>query len=264
MPARDDAPAGAPCWIDLMTSDPERSHAFYGAVFGWVAEEGAPEFGGYRRYTRGGVPVAGVMANSPDSGSPDCWSVYLATDDADKLAEVTAARGGQVLAPPMAVGDLGTMVVLAAPDGAVVGAWQAGSFARFGVVEEHGAPAWFELHTTDHAGAVAYYRDAFGWQVEMVSDQDDFRYAVLASGGRQYAGIMDATAYAPAGTPAHWAVYLGASDVDAVVARVLEHGGSVVSAAEDTPYGRLAVVADPLGTPFRLVSQPSATDPDAG
>ena len=264
MPTRDDAPAGAPCWVDLMTSDPERSHAFYAAVFGWVAEPGAPEFGGYRQYTRDGVPVAGVMGNSPDSGSHDGWSVYLATSYATKLAEVTAAHGGQVLAPPMAVADLGTMAVLAAPDGAVVGAWQTGTFGGFGVVEEHGAPAWFELHTTDHAGAVAYYREAFGWQVELVSDSPEFRYAVLAAGGRQYAGIMDATAYAPAGTPAHWAVYFGARDVDALVARVLEHGGSVVNPAEDTPYGRLAVVADPLGTPFRLVSQPPASAPGAG
>ena len=38
MPARDSAPAGAPCWIDLFSSDPDRAEEFYGEIFGWTAE----------------------------------------------------------------------------------------------------------------------------------------------------------------------------------------------------------------------------------
>ena len=48
MPARESAPVGAPCWIDLMTSDTQRSREFYGELFGWDAEEPNAEFGGYR------------------------------------------------------------------------------------------------------------------------------------------------------------------------------------------------------------------------
>jgi len=33
MPTRDTAPLGAPCWIDLMTSDPDKRKAFYGELF---------------------------------------------------------------------------------------------------------------------------------------------------------------------------------------------------------------------------------------
>jgi len=35
---------------------------------------------------------------------------------------------------------------------------------------------------------------------------------------------------------------------------IVENGGSVVRAAEDTPYGRLAAVADPTGAGFNLSS----------
>ena len=50
------APAGAPCWIDLMTSDPERSTAFYQALFGWTSESAGEEFGGYINFsTRRGL-----------------------------------------------------------------------------------------------------------------------------------------------------------------------------------------------------------------
>jgi predicted enzyme related to lactoylglutathione lyase len=78
MPKRETTPAGAPCWIDLMTSDPAASKAFYGELFGWTAEDSGPEFGGYITFSKDGATVAGAMANDPAQGVPDGWSVYLA------------------------------------------------------------------------------------------------------------------------------------------------------------------------------------------
>jgi predicted enzyme related to lactoylglutathione lyase len=46
MPTRDTAVMGAPCWVDLMTSDTERSREFYGQLFGWTTDEPAEQFGG--------------------------------------------------------------------------------------------------------------------------------------------------------------------------------------------------------------------------
>jgi uncharacterized protein len=42
VPIRDDAPLGAPCWIDLTTSDVDRAQDFYGMVFGWTFESAGP------------------------------------------------------------------------------------------------------------------------------------------------------------------------------------------------------------------------------
>ena len=67
------------------------------------------------------------------------------------------------------------------------------------------------------------------------------------------AGIMDDTLHGLAEVP-HWAVYLGAGDVDARVERAVELGATVAMAPEDTPYGRLAVLRDPTGAEFRLQS----------
>ena len=83
MPTRETAPAGAPCWVDLMTSDPARARTFYSELFGWTAEDPAEEFGGYFTFTKDGVQVAGCMPK-PDEAVPDGWSVYLATPDAEK------------------------------------------------------------------------------------------------------------------------------------------------------------------------------------
>jgi predicted enzyme related to lactoylglutathione lyase len=51
-------------------------------------------------------------------------------------------------------------------------------------------------------------------------------------------------------------VYFEVADVDAALARVPALGGTIVEPAQDTPYGRLARVADRTGAPFRLVTSP--------
>jgi predicted enzyme related to lactoylglutathione lyase len=248
------AVSGAPCWIDLMTSDADRSTDFYSRLFGWTAEPPATEFGGYVNFQKDGVRIAGCMASEPGSGMPDVWSVYLASDDARKTTGLAAGGGGQVLVEPADVGDLGTMAVVSDPGGAAIGVWQAGRHQGFGISGAAGAPSWFELQTRDYPAAVRFYQDVFGWDPLPVSDTDDFRYTVLRHGEQWLAGIMDASGYLPAEVPAHWSVYFGVDDTDAALVKIVELGGTMRRPAEDTPYGRLATAADPTGAQFKLVA----------
>jgi len=254
MPTRDRAPVGAPCWVDLMTSDAEGARTFYGELLGWEAEDPAPEFGGYFNFTRDGVRVAGAMANDPASGMPDVWSVYLATDDARKTVDAAVSHGGQTIVPAADVGDLGTMAVVSDPGGAAIGMWQPGLHRGFGLVAEPGAPSWFELYTRDYATAVDFYRDVFRWDAHTMGDTPEFRYTTLGEGESSAAGIMDASGFLPEGVPAHWVVYFGTPDTDAALERLTALGGAVITGAEDTPYGRMATVADPTGARFKLVA----------
>jgi predicted enzyme related to lactoylglutathione lyase len=224
MPTRDTAPLGAPCWIDLTTSDTERSRAFYCELFGWTAEEPAEEFGGYFSFAKDGVLVAGCMSSQPGSEVPDVWSIYLAVDDARKTVDAAATHGGQV-----------------------------GAHRGFGVLNEPGAPSWFELHTRDYQATVTFFREVFGWDTHVMSDTPEFRYTTLKHGESWLAGIMDASSFLPDGVPAHWSVYFGVEDTDATLAKIVDLGGSIVMAAQDTPYGRLAAAADPTGAQLKLV-----------
>jgi len=253
MPNRDEAPVGAPCWVDLTTSDTGVAREFYTALFGWEAEEPNPEFGGYFNFTKNGVRVAGGMSAMP-GGAADVWSVYLATDDAAKAFETAVANGAQPIVTPMPVGDLGTMLVIVDGVGAVIGAWQPGEHKGFGLIGEAGAPAWFELHTREYDKAVAFYREVFRWDTKTESDTPEFRYTVMVDGDNACAGIMDASGFLAEGATQCWSTYFGVDDADAAVARVVELGGTVLEPATDTPYGRLAAVADPLGARFKLVA----------
>jgi hypothetical protein len=259
MPTRDSAPIGSPCWVDLWTSDIEGSRAFYAQLFGWEAAPPDPQFGGYFIFTRDGVDIAGCMGDmGDDMPANDTWKVYLATDDIAKTVEAAAAGGAEIIAPPMAVGDLGLQAVLVDPTGAHLGAWEARTFPGFTVLDEHGAPSWFELHTRDYAGALEFYRTVFHWETNAVGDSDEFRYSTMQAPGSdaELAGIMDASGFLPDGALPYWSVYWEVDDIDSSITGLEALGGSVVSAAEDTPYGRIATVADPAGALFRLRTGP--------
>jgi predicted enzyme related to lactoylglutathione lyase len=248
-------PAGAPVWMDLVTSDVEASVTFYTELFGWTCEESdAPE--GYRYFALDGRAVGGVMRNEADWGMPDTWSVFLRSDDVAATAAAAREHGGEVLMDACEVPPNGSFTIVRDPGGAVVSAWQAGTELGFGALCESGAPTHFELHTRDFDAAYGFYRDVFGWEDHVV-DVPGFRYATYgAQDGdptQVRAGIMDDTANAeiPADDP-HWAVYFGADDVQAVVDRAVELGASVLMPATPTPYGVLAVLRDPNGAELRL------------
>ena len=246
-----DVSAGAPCWIDLNTSDTAAARDFYTGVFGWTAGEASEEFGGYFMFDHEGSPVAGCMPAMP--GAPaNIWSVYLSVTDAVKTLEAAAASGGQVVVPTMPVADLGTMGMMIDPGGSAIGLWQPDQFPGIVNRDNAGLPSWFELHTTDYAGALAFYRDVFGWTIQTLADTPDMKYSALSHGGEGLAGIFDASG-APDASPG-WSVYIWVDDADATAAQVTELGGSVLEQPVDTPYGRLATAADPNGAVIKLMA----------
>lgn len=252
------APTGAPCWIDLFSSETDRAAAFYGGVFGWTAESAGEEYGGYVNFFRNGVMIAGMMRNDGSAGMPDAWTTYLSVADAKATAEAAVAAGGQVHLEPMDVMGLGTMGLVADPGGASVGLWQAGSFAGYGLYDEPGTPAWHELHTRDYAAVVEFYRTVFGVAPLSVGDTDEFRYSQLMTGELAYAGVMDGRGFLPGGVPSSWQTYIRVDDVDATIATATGLGGRCTEPAMDTPFGRLAALVDPTGATIKLMTPPAA------
>lgn len=252
MPLRHDPPTGAPCWIELFTHDSDRAESFYGELFGWVAENAGEDYGGYINFSKDGHLVAGCMRNDGSAGTSDGWTVYLHTPDLATAAELAPAHGAQVAVPPTKVMDLGSMAGFIDPGGAYIGAWQPGTHLGIELLAEPGAPAWFELHTSRFDESVDFYRAVFAWDTHVASDTPEFRYTTYGEGDGQLAGIMDSSQF-PGGPPAGWSIYFGVDNTDESLARAVEIGGTVVHPAEDTPYGRIAALTDPMGTAIKLV-----------
>src|SRR3972149_4232397 len=91
-----------PAWVELSSTDPAASRAFYAKLFGWKIEVNPdPQYGGYALAKQGDALVAGLGPKQQGDPSPTNWSVYVATKDADATAKKAAAAGGKVVAGPL-------------------------------------------------------------------------------------------------------------------------------------------------------------------
>ena len=91
-------------WNELLSSDDDRSIAFYRRHFGWD-QEGAMDMGDlgqYRFVQVDGVGVGAVMPLMPQTPH-SIWNLYIGVDDIDRAAEAVKAGGGQIINGPMEV-----------------------------------------------------------------------------------------------------------------------------------------------------------------
>ncbi|MFC4494445.1 VOC family protein [Streptomyces ovatisporus] len=256
---------GVPCWADAMLSDVEAGKRFYGRLFDWTFGEPDAASGGYTMAFRDGRHAAGLFAK-PDGRLPTVWNLHLATADVRAAVARIRGAGGDVLTEPSVVGGDRTVAVAADPSGAVFGLLEVrpGAQAGFGVRREHGAYIWTEVATRDARKAAVdeFYADVFGYGMRQIGDGFDFMMWTPAGapadeehaiGGRSLLEEIY-----PAQMPAHFLTYFAVDDCDTAVHRALRMGGRAVREAEDSPYGRYAVLADDQGTQFAVLEIPSA------
>ncbi len=248
---------GAPCWIDLMTTDREKAIAFYTGLFGWeIGEDSGPDAHHYTQFTLRGKSVAAVVDMMPDTaagGMSSTWTTYLAVDDLDALAAKVVPAGGTVAMPPMDVMAAGRMAMIADPSGALVGLFQAGEHHGAELIYEAGTMGWNELTTRDPEKALIFWNDVLGW-VDQPKAMGPTTYHEIQNAGRTVAGCMPMEGGRwPADTPSHWMVYFVVDDADASAAKAAELGGVVSVPPTDNSYGRFAVLNDPTGGIFSII-----------
>jgi predicted enzyme related to lactoylglutathione lyase len=245
-----------PAWVDLASSDAAASREFYAKLFGWNVEvSDDPQYGGYATARIGEKSAGGIGPKQAGDSSPTAWSLYIGTDDVNGLASDVQAAGGTVIAPPFDVGDQGQMAVFQDPSGAFISAWQAGQMTRFvsGVPQAYG---WAELNARGLERATAFYEKVFGWTTSTSPFGDGQEYTQFAHGGENVAGALEMNPAMPADVPSYWMVYFIANDVDAAFRKALELGAREMVAPQDFPGGRFAIVSDPQGASFGLLSAP--------
>jgi predicted enzyme related to lactoylglutathione lyase len=129
-----------------------------------------------------------------------------------------------------------------------------------------GSFIWYELVTSDIAGAKTFYDSVIGWNI---ADKSDFPidYRMIGrSDGKFAGGAMQITdEMKQHGARPIWLTYLYSADVDRQAAEIEQDGGKILMAPFDIPeVGRAAMLADTSGAPFYIMTpQPPAGNPDA-
>jgi predicted enzyme related to lactoylglutathione lyase len=109
-------------WHEVYTADVEGTLSFYTEALGWE-REAMPMPGGegtYNMLKANGQTVCGVFDTAMAEGAPPHWAVYIAVDDVDARLEKAKAMGAKVVHGPMDIPDVGRMVLIEDPHGAVV------------------------------------------------------------------------------------------------------------------------------------------------
>lgn len=95
----------------------------------------------------------------------------------------------------------------------------------------------------DYDAAVAFCREVFGWEVvEVPTGDEGIRYATHGQDGSVGADLCEATSFLPDEVPSYWRMV-----------RPQELGGQLLDGPKDSPFGRLAIVADPQGGMLQVI-----------
>lgn len=127
---------------------------------------------------------------------------------------------------------------------------------------------WYELMTTDPDAAARFYGAVIGWRIggeaRPVPGGPDYRMILRGDGGHA-GGVMAIDAEMKRhGAHPFWLAYLQVADVDATVRAIEADGGRALMPAMDLPVGRIAMVTDPMGAPFYVMTPiPPPGQPDA-
>jgi len=246
---------GTLSWVDLASADIESSKAFYGGLFGWTAHvTPEPEAGGYTMFKKDGKEVAGVGPKMGDD-APEQWTSYVSIDDAKATASKAAKAGGRILMEPMEVMAAGTMAVLMDPTGAVIALWQPGEHKGAELFNSPGSLSWNELATRDVPAAEKFYSEVFGWRPETSGDGAG-AYTTFKLGDRHIGGLIDMDDKGvPHEIPPHWLPYFTVEDCAGTAAKAEELGGKVMKEPTKIPAGTFAVITDPRGAAFAVISE---------
>lgn len=248
---------GTPCWVDLSTPDVDVARTFYETVFGWSFTDTGAEMGHYQMAHVDGAVVCGIGPLPPNAEWPSVWTPYLAVEDLGDTLTRSEAAGFATVNGPMEIPGQGHMAIVADrhgdPHGAVCGFWQSAGHEGFGTFGVHGAPCWFEVNSRSAEALGGDFASLFGLEQQKMEGME---YWTLHAAGRPRFGALQMTAEWD-GLPPHWMTYFAVDDADAAVERVKAAGGAVQHGPFDMPFGRTAVVSDPGGATFMVITPAS-------
>ncbi len=252
-------------WYELMTSAPDAAIDFYGNVVGW----GSQPFDGagqpYTMWTNNDVPIGGVMelpAEAAAAGAPPHWLPYIGTADVDATVARALELGATVLVPAMDIPNVGRIVIVADPQGAVFAAYTPANPSEEMVSDgppQVGQFSWHELSTTDHEAAFDFYSELFGWEKTTAMDMNEggdgppaIYQMYKGPSGPELGGMFNKPPEMPV---AAWVLYAKVPDVKGSIESVSGSGGQVLNGPMEVPGGdMIAQCMDPQGAAFAVHS----------
>jgi predicted enzyme related to lactoylglutathione lyase len=133
---------------------------------------------------------------------------------------------------------------------------------QLNVFQQPGAFSWYELMTTDVDEAVKFYTQLFGWTTTESQLTDGGQYIALNVAGADFGGIMNIPPQAQ-GAPPYWGLYVTVTDIEAAVKQAQASGGTVLVQPTTVEGSQFAVLQDPQGAVFSVMTYAQAPETQA-
>ena len=123
-----------------------------------------------------------------------------------------------------------------------------------------GSFIWYELMTPDPDAARTFYGAVTGWSISgtpgapVPADGIDYRHIVRTDSGSQGGVLRLRADMIAGGAQPCWLPYLLVADVDSAVAAITAEGGHVLMPKMTIDVGAFALVTDPFGAPFYVMT----------
>jgi uncharacterized protein len=117
---------------------------------------------------------------------------------------------------------------------------------------------WFDVASDDLEGALAFYKDVFGWHYQDPGMSGmDYRF-ISASENEASVGGVYRRYDAEAPEQKQLTVYFGVDSIDDTLKKISDEGGHVIRTKTELSggYGFDAIAADPAGNVFALFQDP--------
>lgn len=239
-------------WREQISTDVERSKAFYGELFNWTFKAMPMPGMDYIVIEAAGKGIGGLMA--PPAGAPPMsfWGTYLSVPDVDAATAKATELGGAVHVPPTDIPTVGRFSFVADPQGAVLYL-----FKPEGPDEAPptGAPApftfcWETLNTNAPEAAAAFYTQVAPWTSGSFNGM-----TTLSAAGCPVADVQNA----PPGVPPHWLLFVAVPSLAERRDAAARLGATVIMGEIVVPgVGKIGVIQDPVGAYIGLF------EPNAG
>jgi predicted enzyme related to lactoylglutathione lyase len=132
--------------------------------------------------------------------------------------------------------------------------------------DTRGRFVWHELMTTDTAAAEKFYKDVVGWGVTAsdMPGMPGMKYTMWTAGEIPIGGLVPMMPNAVAmNAPPNWTCYIEVPNVDETVKQAASLGAKTLVPAMDIPdVGRFAVLQDPQGAVFSVITSATQASPE--
>jgi uncharacterized protein len=243
---------GKIAWRDLFTHDLASTSRFYEELFGWSFVNSLSGNTKVKRIFLGENHIGNAIEIEPLTKklSESQWLNYMSVENVDDAVKRIEDNKGLIQIPARDLPQRGRIAVCLDAQKAVFAIIKPRQEEPDAQQTELNSWLGSELWTNDIDGALKFYGNLVGYNMQIMTMGNGETYKMLMSSGKARAGIVKIPFD---DVEPNWVPYIAVKDTMAVTEKVLQLGGQLLTEPDrDLSENDAVIIADPSGAVFGI------------